>query len=297
MARRRIRQVLGLGMLGALVSMSLPSPGWAQAPKSATVVTVEQPDAQRVREELTQLLEHYPPSLRNVLALDPGLLGNQSYLAPYPALVSLLNAHPEIERNPSFYVGEGPIPHVPQDHAAQVLEMWKDTLAGLAVFAGFGMAIALVVWLIRTLVDYRRWNRLAKVQTEVHTKLLDRFTANNDLFAYIQSPAGSKFLQSSPIMLDAAPRSVGAPLGRILWSIQGGVVLMAGGIGLQVVSARVADDASQPLHALGVLGIALGLGFLVSAIISFVISQRLGLIEPASPALRAETRGASGTQE
>jgi hypothetical protein len=98
-------------------------------------------------------------------------------------------------------------------------------------------------------------------------------------------------------MLDAAPRSVGAPLGRILWSIQGGVVLIAGGIGLQVVSARVADDASQPLHALGVLGIALGLGFLVSAIISFVISQRLGLIEPPAPALRTETHGASGSQE
>jgi len=261
-------------------------------------VTVEQPDAQRTKDELSRLLEHYPPSLRSVLALDPGLLGNQSYLVPYPALVSFLNAHPEIERNPSFYVGEGSAPRSPQDHAAQVLEMWKDTLAGLAVFAGFGMAIGLLVWLIRTLVDYRRWNRLAKVQTEVHSKLLDRFTANNDLFAYIQSPAGSKFLQSSPIMLDAAPRSVGAPLGRILWSVQGGVVLMAGGIGLQVVSARVADDASQPLHALGVLGIALGLGFLVSAIISFVISQRLGLIEPpASPALRTETRGASGTQE
>jgi hypothetical protein len=298
MARTGIRQILGLGILGACVSMLPPSPGWAQVPKSAAVVTVEQPDAQRTKEELSRLLEHYPPSLRSVLALDPGLLGNQSYLAPYPALVTFLNAHPEIERDPSFYVGDGGFPRSPRDHAAQVLEMWKDTLAGLAVFAGFGMGIGLLVWLIRTLVDYRRWNRLAKVQTEVHTKLLDRFTANNDLFAYIQSPAGSKFLQSSPIMLDAAPRSVGAPLGRILWSVQGGVVLMAGGIGLQVVSARVADDASQPLHALGVLGIALGLGFLVSAIISFVISQRLGLIEPASPALRTETHGAgSGTPE
>ncbi len=297
MAGMRIRRVLGLGLLGACVSVLLPSPGSAQGPKSATVVTVEQPDAQRVKEELSRLLDHYPPSLRSVLALDPGLLGNQPYLAPYPALVSFLNAHPDIERNPSFYVGEASFPRPPQDHATQVVEMWREVLNGLGIFAGFGLGIGLLVWLIRTLVDYRRWNRLAKVQTEVHTKLLDRFTANNDLFAYIQSPAGSKFLQSSPIMLDAAPRSVGAPLGRILWSVQGGIVLMAGGIGLQVVSARVTDDASQPLHALGVLGIALGLGFLVSAIISFVISQRLGLIEPPVPALRTETHGASGTQE
>jgi hypothetical protein len=174
-----------------------------------------------------------------------------------------------------------------------VMEMSRDMLDGLAIFAGFGMAVGLLVWLIRTLVDYSRWNRLTKVQTDVHTKLLDRFTANNELLTYIQSPAGSKFLESTPIMLDAAPRSVGAPLGRILWSVQGGVVLMAGGIGLQVVSGRVAE-ASQPLHALGVLGIALGLGFVVSAIISFVISNRLGLIEAASP-LRTETPGIPGS--
>ncbi len=282
MAQMLIRRVLGLGMLGAVVTC------WAQGPKSATVVTIEQPDAPRVRDEMSRLLEHYPPSLRSVLILEPSLLENQSYLAPYPALVSFLNAHPEIVRTPAFYVVEGSRPR--QDAA---VEMWRDVLSGLAIFAGFGMGIGLLVWLIRTLVDYRRWNRLAKVQTDFHTKLLDRFTANNDLLTYIQSPAGSKFLQSTPIMLDAAPRSVGAPLGRILWSVQGGVVLMAGGFGLEVVSGRFADDASQPLHALGVLGIALGLGFVASAIISFVISHRLGLLEAA----RTETFGPSGTQE
>jgi hypothetical protein len=244
--------------------------------------TVEQPDAQRTKDELSQLLDHYPPSLRAVLALDPGLLGNQSYLAPYPALSSFLNAHPEIVRNPGFYINRSGIQPTLEDHAAQVVNLWRDLLNGLGVFLGFGMAIGLIVWLIRTLVDYRRWNRLTKVQTEVHSKLLDRFTANDDLLAYIQSPAGAKFLESSPITLDPGPRSVGAPLGRILWSVQAGLVVIAAGIGLQVVSTRVSDDASQPLHALGVLGIALGIGFVISAIISFLISRRLGLIEPAN---------------
>jgi hypothetical protein len=296
MARMRTTWISGLGVLGTCAGLLLPSPAWAQAqPKSATVVTVEQPDAQRTKDALGQLLDHYPPSLKNVLALDPSLLENQPYLGPYPALVSFLSAHPEIARNPSYYFPEGSGPRYPPDHEARVMDMWRQVMDGLGAFGGFGLAIGLLVWLTRTLVDYRRWNRLAKVQTDVHTKILDRFTANDDVLAYIQSPAGSKFLQSSPILLDAGPRSVGAPLGRILWSVQGGVVLLAGGIGLQVISARVADDASQPLHALGVLGIALGLGFLVSAIISFVISQRLGLIEPASP-LRPEALG-HGTRE
>ena len=96
-------------------------------------------------------------------------------------------------------------------------------------------------------------------------------------------------------MLDAAPRSVAAPVGRILWSVQGGLVLMAGGIGLQVVSQQVADEASRPLHALGVLGIALGLGFVISAIISFLISNRLGLIELPTAATRAQTPRAQGS--
>jgi hypothetical protein len=295
----RTRHTLRLAELALFVAVLAPSLARSQTPKSVqptaqspSILTVEQPDAQRAKEEFSALLDHYPPSLRGVLALDPTLLDNQSYLGPYPALVSFLNTHPEIARNPKFYVGEGAIPPAPQGPASQILDMWRDVLNGIAIFAGFGMAVGLVVWLIRTLVDYKRWSRLAKVQTDAHTKLLDRFTANEDLLAYIQSPAGAKFLESSPISLDAAPRSVGAPLGRILWSVQGGVVLIAGGIGLHIVGGRMADPASESLHAVGVIGIALGLGFVISAIISFVISQRLGLIEPAAPAPRIAMPGA-----
>lgn len=275
-----MRRIGHLTLCTVLAGM-LALPGGAQT-APAPSITVEQPDAERTKNELSQLLDHYPPSLPSVLALDPALLSNQSYLAPYPALVSFLNTHPEVIRNPSFYINRnfGQVP--PPDHATELLNTWRDVLGGMAVLTGVAMAIGLVVWLIRTLVDYRRWLRLTNVQSDVHAKLLARFTSNEDLLAYIQSPAGSKFLESSPITLDAGPRSMGAPLGRILWSIQAGLVLAAAGIGLQVVSLRVVDDASQPLHALGVLGIALGVGFVASAVISFVISRRLGLIEPPS---------------
>jgi hypothetical protein len=285
MMRMRTRRVLGLVMLAGFAAWAQAPPPIPKGAAPAPVVTVEQPDAERTREQLSQLLERYPPALRGVLGLDPSLLSNQAYLAPYPALLSYLNAHPEIARDPAFYIGGnegGPLNRL-KDHDTQIIDMWSAVLAGLAAFAGFGMAIGLLVWVIRTVIDYRRWNRLAKVQTDAHTKLLDRFTANEDLLAYIQSPAGVKFLESSPITLDAGPRSVGAPLGRILWSVQAGLVLAALGIGLQMVSGRVPIDASQPLHALGVLGIALGLGFVISAIISFMISHRLGLIERPAP--------------
>ena len=301
MARTRVGRFLGLAMLAACAGVLSLSPGWAQGSKvpgrvasPPTVVTIDQPDAERTRGELSELLQRYPPSLRGALALDPSLLSNQSYLETYPALLGYLDKHPEIARNPPFYVGEGSGPRPPMDHEARILEMWNDVLIGLSVFTGLGMAVGLLVWLTRTIVDYRRWSRLAKVQTDVHTKILDRFTANEDLLAYIQSPAGSKFLESSPIKLDAGPRSVGAPLARILWSVQGGLVLLAGGIGLLVVSGRVANDVSQGIQALGVLAIALGLGFVVSAAISFLISRKLGLIEPSPQAPRPEQPGVEG---
>ena len=281
----QLRRILVIGLMAAGMIQAQP-PTRAQAPQQP-VVALEQPDAQRTRDELSRILQRCPPTLRNVLVLDPTLLANQAYLAPYPGLASFLTAHPEVMHNPVFYVGEPP--HERFDSASQTHEVWRRTFDTVGIFSGFGMAIAVIVWLIRTLVDYRRWSRLAKVQTDVHNKLLDRFTSNEDLIAYIQSPSGAKFLDSSPIKLDAAPRAMGAPLGRILWALQGGLVLMAGGIGLQIVSGRVGNEAAQPLNGLGVLALALGVGFVLSAILSYVISQRLGLIEPAPPKSGAES--------
>lgn len=272
---RPIQQILAITLLAA-------APVWPQAPKPVapqkTILTIEQPDAEQVKNELSSLLDRYPPSLRGVLALQPNLLTNESYLTPYPALASFLEAHPDVARNPSFYIGEAGPGFGRRDSASQLFDIWRDLMAGLAALAGFGMGIGLLVWLIRTLVDYKRWSRLARVQNEAHAKILDRLTSNEDLMAYIQSSAGTRYLQSSPIALDAAPR-MGAPLSRILWAVQGGVVLMALGTGLRIVSDRVGEPASQSLHALGILAIALGVGFLLSALVSYAISRRLGLIE------------------
>jgi hypothetical protein len=291
MVRTEIQRFLGIGTLAAALSMLAPVHLLAQAPaaQAPSVVTVEQPDAHHTRDELSRLLNHYPPNLRNVFAMDHSLLTNQSYLAPYPDLVTYFAAHPEIARDPSFYIGDAnSVNHDSRpDTTTPAERIWTHLLEQFAIFAGFAMAIGVLTWLIRTLVDYRRWNKLTKIQTDVHTKLLDRFTDNEELLAYIKSPAGSKFLESSPISLDAGPRSVGAPLGRILWSVQAGLVSIAGGIGMDIVGDRVPSEAGQPIHALGILGIALGLGFVISAGVSFFISQRLGLIE-APPAHRIE---------
>ena len=289
MARMRIERI-------SLLALFLACAIWAHGPKNppppASSPIAEQPDAQRTQQELTNLLQHYPPSLRGVLALDSSLLSSESYLAPYPALGSFLHAHPEIARNPSFYIGEPEPRGEPEALRERNNARVEEIVTDLSILAGFSLAICLIAWLIRTLIDYRRWNRLTNVQIEVHSRLMDRFTSNEDLLAYIQSPAGSKFLESAPITLDAGPRSVAAPMARVIWTVQAGVVLVAAGIGLEIVSGRVRYQVGLPLHTLGVLGIALGLGLVISAIISFMLSRRLGLMERESaPAVPPNPRG------
>jgi len=106
----------------------------------------------------------------------------------------------------------------------------------------------------------------------------------------MQTPAGKSFLESAPLSLDSPARPVGAPLARILWSVQAGVVLAAAGFGLLFVSGRVVDEVSQPLFAIGVLALAIGAGFVVSAAASFLLSRRLGLFEaPPAPRERVES--------
>jgi hypothetical protein len=249
---------------------------------------VEQRDARRTKIQLASLLNRYPPNLEVVLANDPTLLTNQSYLATYPELASFLNDHSDVARNPLFYFGDFQRGRFEPSKGVPASELWRSTLSGLAGLAVFGTMVAVVIWLIQTILDYRRWNRLSKIQTEVHTRLLERFTGNEELMAYIQTPAGKRFLESAPITLDGGSRSMSAPIGRILWSIQVGLVLAAGGAGMQMISGNFTDDVSQPLKVLGPLGIALGVGFLASATASYMISSRLGLIESATQPARLE---------
>ena len=68
---------------------------------------------------------------------------------------------------------------------------------------------------------------------------------------------------------------------RILWSMNAGVVLTAAGIGMNYISGRIDEHMKEPVFTFGVILISVGIGFLVSAALSFLLSRRLGLIDTA----------------
>jgi len=238
--------------------------------------------AEQTRQDLERILEKYPPAVGRVLKLDPSLMNNPSYLAPYPGLAAFIAQHQEVVHNPAYFLENvsSPNSYYNDPRARQRQEM-NGLLGGVAAFIAFLVMVGLVVWFIRMVITSRRWSKLSRVQYEVHSKLLDRFTSNEDLLAYMQTSAGRRFLESAPIQLPEEPRSMGAPFSRILWSVQAGVVLLLTGIGLLYVSSTFIDEPAQLFRVLGVVALALGGGFIMSAVAAYFLSRKLGLLDTA----------------
>jgi hypothetical protein len=225
-----------------------------------------------VRNRFTALLRQSPPELGQILKLDPTLMSNQTFLAGYPELARFLDESPEVRLNPRFYLAEVRVPGQGNQVLDEILEwLAMGVIWFLLLFAGS--------WLMRTVIEQRRWNRLSKTQSEVHNKILDRFGTSEELLAYMKTPAGSKFLEAAPIPLTvdqgSAPRN--APLTRVMWSVQIGIVVGIASLGMLLVSGRFDQETAQGLFALGVIGFCVGLGFIAAGVVSVVLSRRFGL--------------------
>jgi hypothetical protein len=267
-------------VLTAILTVSpwlLPSAAAAQPRGTATAAR----DARETRDELRELLAQYPPALAQVLRLDPSLLSKPDYLAPYPQLASFLSEHPDVARTPAYFFGESTAREA-DNIRLRAVNMMQDVMAGFMIFSGFAVALLSIGWVIRTMLADRRWQRLTKTQTEAHAKLLERLTSHDDLLAYIQSPSGKRFLDAAPVSLGDSERPrISAPVARILWSVQAGVVLVAIGLGLFFAKNQVFEEVGSALFVFGILALALGVGFVASALVAYALSQRLGLLDAA----------------
>jgi len=270
-----IRGTIAAILLAVSVAAFAANP--APATATASVTTAIETDSRQTREELKSLMRRYPPHLGEVLKLDPTLFGNDTYLLNYPALASFVKQHPEVAHNPSYFLEFVELPGEHYESDPPGMRMWKGIIGDIAGFTVFLVVTSVLVWAVKTLIDQRRWSRLSKVQTEIHSKLLDRFSTNEELLAYIQTPAGRRFFESAPIPLEAGPRPISAPIGRIFWSLQAGLVMIAIGIGFDLVSMRVPTGASEPLYGIGMIGLLVGVALVISAVIFYVLSRRFGL--------------------
>src|SRR5215472_10373864 len=141
--------------------------------------------------------------------------------------------------------------------------MSEDVVILPLLMATFGS----VVWIIFATI--RRY-KTAKLQAGLQTKLLEKFGSSQELLAYVQSDAGKRFLES----LTMEQRT---PYGRILGAAQVSVILVLLSFAFLFLRGRVAG-AEEGLLVFGALTLSLGVGFGLSAALSYYLSKSFGLL-------------------
>src|SRR5262245_27656532 len=142
-----------------LVNSFLIALAFAQAPQTAPPPNLlqgqqgnfvaEQSNSMQTREIFRQIVRQYSPTLGEVFRLDPALLTNQAFLAPYPRLAEFLKQHPEIAHNPSFYVGESyAYPNLVDTAEQRSVRMFEDIMAGIAAFTAGLIILSFLGWIL-----------------------------------------------------------------------------------------------------------------------------------------------------
>jgi hypothetical protein len=268
----------------------------APTPAASAAPAPNERDVAATQTELIRLLR-LSPTLTTVVSHDPSLLSNTDYVAHNnPQLAAFLAAHPEVARNPEFYLfshlkhedGQSdealeravwPDVYRSQGQSSPLEHMWGDIVPLIA----FGFGLTAIFVLARMFVENRRWSRIFKLQSDVHGKLIDKFTSNQELAAYMETDAGRKFLEAAPIPIGIEQdRRVPSAVARVLTPLQAGIVMVLLGIGL--LSLRHAGpDMDTPMLFFGTVVLMPGIGFIISAGVSWLLAAKLGLM-PAETA-------------
>jgi len=280
---------LFLALSAGALRMQTPAPSGKASATAAKPAATSEEDLAVTREQLFRLLR-MSPKLTMVVARDPSLLGDEEYVSRNnPGLAQFLQAHQEVVRNPEFYLfanlmdGRGRNREFRLERA-----VWPEfnqgdpgrdqaNLAGFAALMVFLCILGSLLWLTRVLLENRRWTKVFHQQNEAYNRLLEKFGSSEDVLAYMRSDSGRRLLE-----FPAIPTGLGSglgwnnPIARVLTPLQFGIVLTLVGLGFFLLKAR--GDIEGPLFMFGVLALAVGLGLIISAGISWAMARHLGLL-------------------
>jgi Flp pilus assembly protein TadB len=134
----------------------------------------------------------------------------------------------------------------------------------LALFATIG-------WVIYLAADTAKRQRRIKAQTELHGRLLDKFSSASEVVEFLQTPSGAQFV-------DRISSDREEPASGILRSTHRGIILVVVAIGCLALTKVYGWD-NNPLLVVGVILLCLGIGFLISAAVSHRLSRTLDLAQ------------------
>jgi hypothetical protein len=130
----------------------------------------------------------------------------------------------------------------------------------------------MIGWIVKVLSQNKRLDKVARMHSELQTRMIDKFGSSEELLAYLATDPGKRLLEAPVI-------EHGSPYARILASVQAGIVLALAGLAFLVTRSMVSGLDDTGFAFVGVLALALGIGFLVSAWAAHALSKSYGLID------------------
>ncbi len=137
---------------------------------------------------------------------------------------------------------------------------WREAafMALMIPILGIGLS-ALTLWLI-----YRGFQSRMQTRMNLHTQLLAKFSSGAEFTEFISSKGGQQFVESLWM-----PRENSRE--RIMRSMRTGIITAAAGIGMIFMMG---------FNSPAVIVLAIGVGFLVSAMVSRRMSEKMDLLQP-----------------
>jgi len=279
-------------MVSAAAMAQKPS-GKQSAPANTEAAAADSANISETHKQLMEILRT-DPKVSAFVSRDPQLLADREFIGRNnPQLTAFLDAHPEVTKNPEYYLfgdigdrndnnrmrmGREDWSNANQSAGSVGWELARD----VGPFLIFICLLLAALWLVRTVVESRRWSRLLNVQTDTQNKLLDKFGNSEQLLEYLRSDVDKRLLPPIGVQLAPNGNSISNPVARILGPLQAGVVLAVVGMGFIFLRSFGLGDAQQVFTPMGMLVMTLGIGLIIAAAAGWILAWHFGMLPDRS---------------
>jgi hypothetical protein len=142
-----------------------------------------------------------------------------------------------------------------------------DDIVMMVIFVGIPWCLG---WIYRTHLNHKRFMKILQLKAEMNSRLLDRVGTDPAAVEFLKSDAQQHMFDVK--LTDLGPR-VAPPYMRMLTAIQISFMMLSAGLGLLYIRNSMLGDGREAFLFLGTLGVALGVGALLSAIAAFAVAR------------------------
>jgi hypothetical protein len=142
-----------------------------------------------------------------------------------------------------------------------------DDIAMMFIFVGIPWVLG---WIYRTNLSHKRFMKILQLKAEMNSRLLDRVGTDPAVVEFLKSDAQQHMFD---VKLTDMGSRVPPPYMRMLTAVQVSFMLLSAGLGLLYIRGYMMGDGREGFLFLGTLGVALGVGALLSALAAFFVAR------------------------